>query len=433
MSKPVVSLVKYQDPDASLREAIAIVDGLKNLRPEDNIVIKPNLVGYDLEYPVPYGAMVTSKLMEALVKLLAEHGFNNLTIAEGLPNMEPVTLQTMEAAGYGKLVERYGVKLVDLLEDKFTTKQFVDCKLEVANTILEADKIINIPVLKTHGACQVTLGIKNLKGVLSMNSRKVCHSAEPERDLDLTFNQVIDILPVALTIIDGVYSMPKGPGPSGEAFRKNLLLASLDTYAADVVGAEIMGWQVKDVGHLKVYAERHGRSMELSDVEVLGEKMVDHVEKKRLQNLADWLPDNTGPKGFAKRGITGLAFRLHDNTLCTYCAGSYGLMLVALMSAFKGEPFPNMEVLSGKRMLAAPGFDHTLLFGKCPIHANKDNPNIKNAIKIKGCPPDLDSFVVEMAKLGIEMDMKQMDSFRAYMHKKGLQTPGLDMNDFRID
>ncbi|MHB1127688.1 MAG: DUF362 domain-containing protein [Bacillota bacterium] len=431
MSKPVVSLVKYQDPDASLREAIAMVDGLKDLRKEDNILIKPNLVGYDLEYPVPYGALNTSKLMEALVKLLAENGFNNLTIAEGATADENVGLRVMDAIGYGKLQERYGVKLVDLLDDKFETREFVDVKLEVAQTILEADKIINFPVLKTHGACQVSLGIKNLKGILSRKSRQICHSAEPERDLDLTFNQLIDILPVGLTIIDGVYALPKGPGPSGEGFRKNLILASQDTYAADLVGAEVMGWNVKDVGHLRVYAERHGRSMDLDSVEVRGESVEAH--RQRLENLADWLPDNTGPKGFGKRGITGLAFRLHDNTLCTYCAGSYGMMLVALMSAFKGQPFPNMEVLSGKRMLAAPGFDNTLLFGKCPIHANKDNPNVTNAIKVRGCPPDIDEFVKEMAKLGIEIDLKQMDSFRAYMHKKGLQTPGLDMNDFRID
>ncbi|MHB1419694.1 MAG: DUF362 domain-containing protein [Bacillota bacterium] len=432
MSKPVVSVVKYQDPFVSLKEAIDLCDGLNNLRKEDKIVIKPNIVAYDFDYPVPYGAVVTSVLMEALVRLLAENGYNNLTIAEGPATDENIGQAAFAALGYGKLQERYGVKLIDLHEDKFVPTEFENSlKLNVAESILTADKIITMPVLKTHSACQVSLGIKNLKGVLNRKSRQVCHGAEPECDLDLTFNQVIDKLPVALCIIDGVYALPKGPGPSGEAFRKNLVIASRDTYACDVVGAEIMGWKVADVGHLKVYAERHNRSMELDSVEVRGESVEAH--RQFLAHEGEWLPDNTGPKGFAKRGITGLAFRKFDTTLCTYCSGAYGVMLVSLMSAFNGTPFPNMEVLSGKKMTATPGFDHTLLFGKCPIAANKDNPDIKNAIKVKGCPPDIDGFIEEMSKIGIEIDMSKYDGFRAYMYKKSLQQPDLDLNDFRIE
>ncbi|MHB1127690.1 MAG: hypothetical protein ACYC2T_12200 [Bacillota bacterium] len=63
MPNPVVSIVKYRDPDESLREAIDLCDGLKDLRKDDKILIKPNIVGYEFVYPQPFGTLVTSALM----------------------------------------------------------------------------------------------------------------------------------------------------------------------------------------------------------------------------------------------------------------------------------------------------------------------------------------------------------------------------------
>ncbi|MHB1419697.1 MAG: DUF362 domain-containing protein [Bacillota bacterium] len=433
MTKPVVSIVKYQDPYASLKQAIDMVDGLKDLRKEDKILIKPNIVGYDFNYPQPFGVQVTSTLMEALVKLLAENGFNNLTIAEGTigDNNENVGQRVFEAIGYGKLRDRYGVKLVDFFDEKHVPMEFEDgLKLSLAQSVAEADKIINFPVMKTHNQCIISLGVKNLKGVLDKKSRQACHGAEMKYDLDLTFNQVIDKLPVALCIIDAVYALARGPAASGEFYRKDLIIASRDTYACDLIGTEIMGRKVADVPHLKVYAERHDRSLDLDSVEVKGESVDAH--RQYIENDFDWLDDDTGPKGFAKRGISGLAVRKWDHSLCTYCSGLYSVMLVSLMSSFNGTPFPNVEVITGKRMKATPGFEHTVLFGKCPINTNKDNPDVNNAIKVRGCPPNIDDFVKGLAEIGVNIDLNQIESFRGHMYKKFMQQ-GHDMSLFNIE
>ncbi len=69
--------------------------------------------------------------------------------------------------------------------------------------VLEADKIINVPVLKTHAMCTVSLGLKNLKGCIDAKSKKLCHGKEV--DLHYTFSRIAEKLPVALTIIDGVF------------------------------------------------------------------------------------------------------------------------------------------------------------------------------------------------------------------------------------
>lgn len=75
MSRPTVSLVRYEDPLASLRRAVELCDGLAGLRPEDRILIKPNLVFWDFDLPFPpFGVATTTVLVSALVRILAEAG-----------------------------------------------------------------------------------------------------------------------------------------------------------------------------------------------------------------------------------------------------------------------------------------------------------------------------------------------------------------------
>ncbi|MBC7104428.1 MAG: DUF362 domain-containing protein, partial [Firmicutes bacterium] len=205
--------------------------------------------------------------------------------------------------GYEKLREGYGVDLVDFNEEEFVPVDFGTFRLSVAKRALEADKIINVPVLKTHNQCKVSLGIKNLKGVLDKKSKMFCHNTET--DLNHVFPHIIEKLPVALTVIDGIFTLEKGPGPTGKAHRKDLLIASRDPLACDVVGAALMGYDAADVPSLSYFAGRHGRSLDLADIEVRGEEVAKH--SSYVDYDWEWTKDNTGPAGFEKRGITGLA------------------------------------------------------------------------------------------------------------------------------
>lgn len=391
MPKPVVSLVKFRDPYGSLKEALRLCGAFEGFQKNDRILIKPNIVIWDFNLPLPYGVITTSAAIFALVQILAEEGFRDLTIGEALPYSRSRGQDIYKALGYEKLVEKYGVKLVDFNEDKFVSVDFGEFSLSVARKALEADKIINVPVLKTHNQCVVSLGIKNLKGCLDRKSKMFCHNVEI--DLNHMFPRLIEKLPVALTVIDGVFILEKGP-VGGIPHRKNLFLASRDAYACDVVGAWLMGYSAAEVPHLKFYAERHGRDLDLSGIEIKGEDAGAH--RTPVDYDWEWTPDNTGPVGFQRRGITGIAARKYDNTMCTGCSGRYNPVLVMLMSAYKGEPFPGIEIVTGKKQMASQGFAKTILFGKCACDRNKNNPNIKKAIPIRGCPPDLNQFVKAM-------------------------------------
>ncbi|MCL6611105.1 MAG: DUF362 domain-containing protein [Peptococcaceae bacterium] len=428
MKKPKVSVVSYREPYQTLKEALDLCGGLKNLSKEDNILIKPNLVAWDFDLPFPpYGVVTTSAVMFNLVKILVENGFTRLTIGEGpLTLAKPVGQAIFKVLGYEKLREKYGVDLVDFNEDKFVEVDYGEMKLSIARRALEADKIINVPVLKTHNQCKVSLGIKNLKGCLNKKSKMQCHG----RDLDLncTFPLVSAKLPVALTVIDGVFTLEKGPSNTGKAFRKNLIIASTDMLACDIVGTEIMDYRPADIEHLKFFAMKTGRSLDLKDIEVVGENIDKH--RQYVDFDWEWTPEDTGPVGFAKRGITGLAIRKYDSSLCTGCSAQYNPMLILMMSAFRGEPFPGVEILSGKRQAASPGFEKTVLFGKCACELNKDNPNIKKAIRVKGCPPKQEDFINALKEEGIECSMEAYTAYRHYLFNRYKAEDGFDMGLF---
>ena len=97
--------------------------------------------------------------------------------------------------------------------------------------------MIDVPVLNTHAMTKVSLGMKNLKGCLSMNSKKKFHMADLEEMIALLNTQI----PPQLTVIDGIYGMEKGPLSMGQAHRMNLIMASQDVLSCDMVGAAVLG------------------------------------------------------------------------------------------------------------------------------------------------------------------------------------------------
>lgn len=433
ISKPIVSVVKVYDVYESLKVTLELCNGLQEFKPEDKILIKPNIVAWDFDLPFPpFGVVTTSAVIEALVRILAEKGFMNITIGEGPVNVLKSKGEAIfNALGYDKLQERYDIQVANLNVEEFVEVDYGDgFKLNIAKRALEADKIINVPVLKTHNQAKVSLGIKNLKGCVNRKSKQFCHGLGKE-ELSLTFPRIIEKLPIALTIIDGLFTLEKGPGHTGKAFKKDLLIASTDPFACDLVGAEILGYEGKEVSHLKYYAERHGYSLDLADYQVKGEQVED--QKEYVEYDWEWTEEDTGPAGFKRRGITGLAIRKYDSTLCTGCSGEYNPMLILFSSAFKDEPFPNVEVISGKQQMASAGFDHTVLFGKCACHLNKNNPIIKNPIPLWGCPPDMNKLVETLGKHGIRCDFNEYVNFRHYLFDRYKNMEGFDLSYWSIE
>ncbi|MCF8061748.1 MAG: DUF362 domain-containing protein [Deltaproteobacteria bacterium] len=425
-------ILRYESSPGSLRALVEKCGGLKGLGAGDRTFIKPNLVALDESFPIPlYGVVTTTRLVHDMVLLLKEHGVESITIGEGSVygrNFGVPTAEVFEALGYGELAKRYGVRLLDLHREPFSREDFGDYTLEISEPALSADVLINMPVLKTHNQAVVSLGLKNLKGCLSMKSRKACHAADG--GLDGYLARFVEKLTPDLTVIDGIYGLEKGPFYTGTAVRMNALIASTDPLSADLVGAAAAGFDPGAIPHLRLCAGRRARSTDPEPVLRPGDD-IDSV-RKPLKWDNTWRADDTGPRAWDRLGVQGIRLPKYDATLCTGCSGLYSPILVLIMAAYRGEPFNEIEILTGKAARPSGEANKTLLVGNCMIKANRHAPGIRETVLVKGCPPGLDDVTDALRSCGIEADESGLMAFRRNLAERYKGKPGFDETFYKV-
>jgi len=269
-----------------------------------------------------------------------------------------------------------------------------------------------------------------------MKSRKRSHNADPVKDLHFHVARLADKLPPIFTLIDGIYTLEKGPGFDGRMRRSNLLVASANILSADMVGAKLLGYEAADVPYLVHAAKNKNRPIDLSDISVLGEDVQSAASFHQYD--FQYTIDDTCclPVPLAKQGLKGIHYRKFDSTLCTYCSQITGLVLTAIRYAWKGEPWDDIEVLNGKIMQATPGMKKTILLGKCMYQLHKNNPDIQEMIAIKGCPPKTDDIIKALHQAGIEADpasFGNIDQLPGFFMSRYADKPEFDESFFRIE
>lgn len=414
MKKTVVSLTRYKKSPDSLMEIISLCSGLEDLKVDDHVFIKPNLVGYGDIFPMPlFGIFTTTRLLEDMIIALKDHGVKSITVGEGSVYIKGyrhtyTTHQIFSMLGYPALAKHYGVELIDMQGKPFNEVKLGDLTMHISRPAMEADFFINMPVLKTHNQSILSLGLKNLKGCISTNSRRLSHS--PDNKLDHYLSLFVEQIRPSLTVLDGIYGLEKGPYAGSNAIRMNAIAASRDPLSLDIAGAHLAGYNPAGIPHIKESALRNNRSLSLADIEIKGLKIEELACNLRWGNL--WREDNSGPKAWDKIGIKGVRLYKYDKTLCTGCSFLYSPILLMIMSSFKGRPFDNIEILTGKSMSPSGNAAKTMLFGNCMIKKNRKNIKINEAVFVKGCPPTFEDTVEALIKCGIPVDLVSYEKLR---------------------
>ncbi len=439
MGKSVVSIVRYEKPLESVRRAVDLCHGLDHLPNQAKVFIKPNIVFWTRTTPFPkWGVVTTSRVVEDMVILLKERGIKGITIVEGIVTFDPKDTETpahaFESLGYQNLKKRYGIKTMNVFERPFKKVDLgAGVVLNFNEDTLQGDFLVNLPVLKTHAQTVVSLGIKNLKGLIDVNSRKKCHSPNPEKGLNYMVARLANKLPPSFTLLDGIYTAERGPFFEGKLRRSDILIASSDIFSADKVGAKILGYDPMEIPYLIHAAQDFKRPIDLSDVEVVGEKI--EAVASRHEYAFPYTEDGNLPKPLEKLGVKGLTYRQYDDTICTYCSGFTTVILMAIASAWRGEPWNEVEILTGKRMKPSPGKKKTVLIGKCMVQANKDHANIHEMIAVKGCPPDLKEAMQALHQAGIDVNpafFDNMDMAAGFFMKRFEGKPEFEESFFQI-
>jgi len=435
-----VAVIRYEKPLESLRKAIDLAGGLGSIRRDSKVCIKPNFCQWfdGANFP-KYGVLTTARLLEDIVVLLKELGVTDICIVEGAVEIEKRPESTIQLAARGMgidiLAESCGVKIIDALRGSFVKVTAGDVKLSVNRDILDADYIINMPVLKTHSQTMVSLGIKNLKGVLDIPSRKRCHTPSHGIDLDYHLSKLPELLPTSLTVIDGIYSLERGPLITGRAYRSNTIVAAQDIISADKVGATLLGIDPGTVPYIAFAATHNGRPADLGDINVRGD--VD-IETALKPHKWEFEQSESGelPLFFERSGIKGLTYPQADKTMCTYCADLIHYIIQGiLMAKNRDKPLDDVEVLHGRVLEPSPGHKHTLLVGQCQVKKNRESPNINHCVEIKGCPPSKKDLLKAYAEIGIELPddfLERMAKLPERFMKRYSGNPEFDESFYKI-
>ncbi len=253
-----------------LQNAMTGLNAYNKLTPGAKVLVKPNL----LMRRDPDKATTTHPaVVEALCLLLKERGCV-VTIADtpgGLLN-ESILRNLYRETGMEGVAERTGAKL-DTTGEQVTVEVKNAVKshiLTVLKSAAEADCIISVGKLKTHGLTAYTGAVKNLFGLIP-GLLKVDYHARYS-DVNSFSEALMDIANWAqptLSIVDGIVAM-EGAGPSGGSPRKvGALLVSDNPHALDVVGASLINLSTDEVPTL-VAAQKFGL---LPVPEVIGESV----------------------------------------------------------------------------------------------------------------------------------------------------------------
>jgi hypothetical protein len=239
----------------------------------------------------------------------------------------------------------------------------------------------------------VSLSLKNLKGCLSPDSKRRCHSVKLEDNI-AAFNMK---LRCNLTVMDGIYFLRDG-GPfidSGVPCRKDMIMAGTDRLEIDSAACRVMGVDPVNVRHIAHFAKLAGREQDLGKVEWAGDAPADFQEPPYADDKELFY------NSFKNSRITGLKMQHPGKTWCTGCNISLRAAIYLLCKDNAGRDFRGVEILAGKQAVSKGDYSKTILFGDCPIKTNAKNKNIKDKIEIRGCPPGFFQSYPQMARFAL--------------------------------
>ncbi|MBS7625003.1 DUF362 domain-containing protein [Candidatus Bathyarchaeota archaeon] len=264
-----VSITKGEDIVVRTREAVELLGGVhKVVGKGDKVFIKPNIVD---GAPFITGEVVQLETIRVLVEECFCAGASEVLIGE----TPTYRRQTETILQYKKLADEMGAKFLELnnypfVEVNVENPRFFK-KVRLSKPLLESDVFINVPTLKTHASCGITVSIKNMYGLIPPEDRVLYHTLNrvEEAIVDLYKAKRADLI-----VVDGTYTtFHLGPRPIEdfkETFRLNLTLAGFDPVAIDTISAKILGINPSSLRYLK-WAEEDGLgTRDINRIRILG-------------------------------------------------------------------------------------------------------------------------------------------------------------------
>jgi uncharacterized protein (DUF362 family) len=260
-----LSVAHGSDTATITQVAIAALGGIERfVKPDHDVVIKPNIcVGY---HPPEYAVTTNPTVVATLVSLCLGAGARRVRVMDNPFGGTPDSAYTV--SGIGDAVHAAGGEMHIMTPVKFREYSIPQGKditsWEFYSDVLDADVFIDVPIAKHHSLTRLTLGGKNLLGVVV--KRGQLHSNLGQRIADL-----VSLVRPTLTVVDAVRILTDN-GPTGgnldDVKRTDTVIASHDIVTADAYAATLFGLKGSDIAYIKAAADMGLGTLELGDIQL---------------------------------------------------------------------------------------------------------------------------------------------------------------------
>jgi uncharacterized protein (DUF362 family) len=260
-----LAAIKGAEPDTMFDEAIKVFGGMKNfVKAGQTVVVKPN-IGWDV---TPERAGNTNPLLiNRIIKHCFDAGAKNVYVFDHTCDN---WRKTYSNSGIESAVNDAKGKIVSGESESYYQDVTVSHgkklkKAKVHELILESDVFINVPILKHHSSTDLTIGMKNLMGVVW--DRGYWH----QNNLHQCIADFAAFRKPDLTVVDA-YNVMKRNGPRGvskeDIVTMKSLLLSTDIVAADAAAAKLFGRNPSDIDYIKMADAMKVGTMQLDSLSI---------------------------------------------------------------------------------------------------------------------------------------------------------------------
>ena len=240
-----------EDPAELVRRAIDAIGGMKRFISRGDIVaVKPN-IGWDR---LPVHAANTNPLVVAeVVKMAFDAGAKQVVVTDASCN-EPN--RCFQRSGIWRAAHALGATVILPSAHRFRELRLRGDVLDVwpvYTPLVEADKVINVPIAKHHNLSKFTGGMKNWYGLLGGRRNRL------HQNINVSIADLATFMRPTLTVLDATRVLLRN-GPQGgnidDAKDMHQVIASLDPVAADAYGATLIGALPSSIEYLRMGTER---------------------------------------------------------------------------------------------------------------------------------------------------------------------------------
>jgi len=404
VKKSVVSVVKAgDDVESAVRKAIDLAGGLGGvINSQSRVLIKPNVNSREKSGT---GKVTDARVTRAVTRIVLGEKPARVVIGEGaavgfdFPDLQD-TKMALEESGTLAVARELGVPVVDLNRDAHRELEIPDPyvmkSVKIAQTVLESDVIVSIPVMKSHIRSAVTLSLKNMKGVMPGAEKRKTH----QLGLELAIADLSSVVKPHFAVMDGLVGMEGLWEYPDDCVRLGLIWASRDPVAMDSVFARIMGVEAGDVMHLQYCAKK---GLGLAGPEEIEVKGVPIAEVRRPFRPAFEVVKSRYP------GLT-----VQAEKACTGCTNEFISTLIYIRLAEQVPRLSGLTVIFGEPPEELPG-GKTVIIGACAQKLKGQAPFVP------GCPPTLDEItkkVCEVCEIDVRLVLEKRDELHRTIHSK---------------